>query len=98
MTKAERAHLGRLVEIGCIACLKIGHEGTPAEIHHIRHGMGKGQRSSHYDAIPLCPAHHRGTAGLKVPSIHGSPDAFRKSFGTEMDLLELTTSMQYNWG
>lgn len=98
MTKAERAHMNRVAALGCIACSMMDFHDSPAELHHVRTGMGMGQRASNYDVIPLCSAHHRGTAGLKVPSIHGSPDAFRKSFGTEMDLLELTTSMQYNWG
>jgi hypothetical protein len=89
MTKAERAHLSRVADQGCIACSLMGYEGTPAEIHHIRAGVGKGQRASHHETIPLCPAHHRGTAGLKVPSIHGSRNAFIQTFGTEHQLLEL---------
>jgi hypothetical protein len=35
----------------------------------------------------LCHIHHRGTAGLSVPSIHGSKNAFIESFGTEAELL-----------
>lgn len=93
MKAVERMHLGKVAEIGCIACLKAGSAGTPAEIHHIRHGMGMGQRSDHFRTIPLCHAHHRGTQGLKVPSIHGSKNAFIQTFGTELELLELTTSI-----
>lgn len=52
-----------------------------------------GKRASHYDAIGLCPAHHRGTAGLSVPSIHGSKNAFIEAFGTESELLELTKTL-----
>ena len=87
MTKAEKAHLSRLADIGCIACRLDGHHDTPAEIHHLREGMGMGQRNNHYRAIPLCPAHHRGTQGIKIPSVHGTPDLFRKTFGTELELL-----------
>jgi hypothetical protein len=89
MKAVERMHLGKVAAIGCIACLKAGNEGTPAEIHHIRHGMGMGQRNNHFRTIPLCHAHHRGTLGLKVPSIHGSRDAFIKTFGTELELLQM---------
>jgi predicted phosphatase len=46
-----------------------------------------GKRASHADAIPLCPAHHHGTSGLQVPSIHGSKNALKKTFGTELQLL-----------
>ncbi len=52
-----------------------------------------GQKASHYDAICLCPPHHRGTAGLSVPSIHASKNAFIEAFGTEADLLELTKTL-----
>ena len=89
MKVAERQHLGRLAAMGCIACKRMGYSDTPAEIHHIRAGIGKGQRASHYEAIPLCPPHHRGTAGLKIPSIHGSKNNFIKAFGTERELLSL---------
>lgn len=87
MTKAEKAHLSRLADIGCIACRLDGHHDTPAEIHHLREGMGMGQRNNHYRAIPLCPAHHRGTMGIKVPSVHGTPQNFMFRYGTEADLL-----------
>lgn len=92
MTKAERQHLDRVASMGCIACEVMGFYDSPAEIHHIRSGVGKGQRASHFDVLPLCPAHHRGTQGLKVPSIHGSPHAFVQSFGTERQLLDLVNA------
>lgn len=87
MKLAERKHLALLADMGCIACLLSGHQGTPAEIHHIRHGMGLGQRNDHFKAIPLCPAHHRGTSGNKIASVHGAPNAFALEFGTELQLL-----------
>jgi hypothetical protein len=83
----DRQHLSQLAALGCIACRLDGHYETPAEIHHIRTGMGMGQRNSHQKAIPLCPAHHRGTAGKAVPSVHGTPKAFLFRYGTELDLL-----------
>lgn len=92
MTKAERQHLDRVASMGCIACSMMGFYDTPAEIHHIRSGVGKGRRASNFETIGLCPAHHRGTAGLKVPSIHGSPHAFVQSFGTERQLLDLVNA------
>lgn len=93
MTKAEKEHLSKVAELGCIACYVQDTPGTPCEIHHMRAGTGMGLRSSHYDAIGLCATHHRGTAGLSVPSIHGSKNAFIEAFGTEAELLELTRSM-----
>lgn len=93
MTKAEKSHLNRVAAFGCIACYKQGTPGTPAEIHHPRAGTGIGRKASHFEAIALCPAHHRGIAGLAVPSIHGSKNAFIAEFGTEAELLELSKNL-----
>lgn len=88
MTKDEKQHLGRVAALGCIACYLQGTPGTPAEIHHPRAGAGKGQRASHYDGIPLCPPHHRGTMHPQVPSIHLARRVFIEQFGTEQELLQ----------
>jgi hypothetical protein len=93
MTKAEKAHLSRVAALGCIACYLQGTPGTPAEIHHPRAGLGKGQRASHMDGIPLCPAHHRGTVHPAIPSIHLAKRAFIKRFGTEEELLQLVQQL-----
>lgn len=93
MNKTERQHLDKVAALGCIACYRQETPGTPGEIHHPRAGTGMGQKASHYDAICLCPAHHRGTAGLSVPSIHGSKNRFIETFGTEAELLELTNTL-----
>lgn len=88
MTKDEKSHLSKVAELGCICCYLDGNPGTPAEIHHPRSGSGLGQRASHYDAIPLCSHHHRGTNHPATPSIHLSKRAFVERYGTEADLLE----------
>lgn len=93
MTKAEKEHLNKVAAAGCIACYVQGTPGTPCEIHHPRAGTGAGLRASHFDAIGLCPPHHRGTAGLSVPSIHGSKNAFIEAFGTEAELLSILTGL-----
>ena len=87
MTKEEKDHLSKVADLGCIACYLQDTPGTPAEIHHPRAGKGTAQRASHFDAIPLCPAHHRGTQHPSVPSIHLARRAFIEQFGTEADLL-----------
>lgn len=88
MTKDEKQHLSRVAALGCIACRKMGYIDSPAEIHHIRAGVGKGQRASHHDAVPLCASHHRGIWHPEVPSIHLDKRAFIEQFGTEQELLE----------
>ena len=83
-TKAERNHLSKVAALGCIACRVIGYEGTPAELHHIRSGVGAGQRSDNYHVIPLCAHHHRHGDN----AIHQSKVNFENDFGTELELLE----------
>ena len=73
MKNEERKHLNRVAELGCLVCSRMGYPGTPAEIHHKRAGTGAGRRSSHLDAIPLCPEHHRGKTGLHGLGTKGFP-------------------------
>jgi hypothetical protein len=85
MTQDEKKHLSAVAGLGCIICRRMGHQDSPAEVHHIRAGTGKGQRSSHFDTLPLCPPHHRGNEG-----VHGlGTKGFVKRYGvTEHELLE----------
>jgi hypothetical protein len=85
MKKAEKQHLDKVQQLGCIACQKIGYFGTPAEIHHIRTGIGKGQRASNYQVIPLCPHHHRN--GGYGEAFHAGSKVWQEKFGKEKDLL-----------
>lgn len=85
MTNDERRYLSRVAELGCLVCRRMGYPDSPAEIHHKRAGTGAGRRSSHFDAMPLCPEHHRGKTG-----IHGlGTKGFPKQWGfNEDDLLQ----------
>ena len=89
--KAEREHIGRVVEIGCIACLNMGFPGTPAEYHHLLTGAGMGQRASHCDGIGLCPHHHR-TGGHGI-AIHAGIKTWEGVYGTELELLEQVSGL-----
>jgi hypothetical protein len=82
-TKQERAYMSAQADAGCILCRFLGLGNTPAEIHHLRHGVGAGQRNSNLMTIPLCPEHHQGRTGY-----HGlGRRAFEREYGvTEMDL------------
>ena len=87
----EREHLRLVAELGCIVCrIHLGEMDVPAEIHHLRTGVGMGQRSSHYRTIPLCMHHHR--HGTKA--IHGiGTKAWQSIFGSEEDLLKEVMSL-----
>lgn len=85
-TKQERAYMSAQAAAGCILCRYLGLGDTPAEIHHLRDGMGAGQRNSNLMTIPLCPEHHRGATGY-----HGlGRREFERVYGvTEMGLWEM---------
>ncbi|WP_232346246.1 Ref family recombination enhancement nuclease [Cupriavidus sp. USMAA2-4] len=86
--KAERDYLGHVAALGCAVCRRLGYGPTPAEVHHPRKGTGMAQRAPHRDAIPLCPAHHRGNEG-----IHGlGVKRFSEEYG--FDEAELTRETQ----
>lgn len=81
-TKAQRAYMDRVAQLGCLLCRQ------PAQLHHVREGAGMAQKSSNWLVVPLCPSHHTGSDG-----IHGlSPRMFERRHGlSELDLLALTT-------
>ena len=85
-TEAEKKHLNRVAQLGCIVCTNLMMGRTPAEIHHLRDGQGVSQRSSHFRVIPLCSIHHR-TGGYGV-AFHAGEKAFEEKYGTELELLE----------
>tara|TARA_A100001391_G_C5029344_1_gene267936 strand:+ start:550 stop:867 length:318 start_codon:yes stop_codon:yes gene_type:complete len=79
-TKAEREHMSKVASLGCLVCQR------PANVHHIRPiGLGIGNRSSHYETIPLCHDHHQGQF-----SIHNCKKQFEDKYGTERELLNIT--------
>jgi hypothetical protein len=79
MTKAEREHLEKVAAMGCLVCSR------PAEIHHIRTGLGMSQRASNYEVLPLCPYHHR--QGGFGEAIHAGQKEFESKYGSEVELL-----------
>jgi len=79
MTKDERAYQARVRELGCLICER------PASLHHIREGVGRGQKSSEYDVLPLCPDHHQ-HGGYGV-AFHAGKKKWQDNFGTEAELL-----------
>lgn len=84
VNKSEKKWMSAVAELGCLVCKRLGHDGTPAELHHLRAGQGWG-RSSNFHVIPLCQTHHRGDTG-----VHGlGTKRFPKHYGfTEQDLLD----------
>lgn len=85
-TKAEARHMSAVAALGCIVCRNLNLGQSPAELHHPRSLAGLSQRASHFDVIPLCPAHHR-TGGVGV-ALHAGQRTWEAKYGTESELLE----------
>lgn len=83
MKKAEREHIAKVVDLGCIIC------SGPACAHHIRTGQGMGQKASHYEVIPLCHYHHQGEEGIHTLGTR----SWQFKYGTELELLERVRDM-----
>lgn len=84
MTSAERAHLSRVVALGCYLCRHLGYGPSPAQIHHVREGQGMAQRAQHWLVVPLCDRHH---ANSSPDGIHGQRRAWKLAQVDEMDAL-----------
>lgn len=82
----QKKHYSRVADLGCILCKRLGYEGTPPEIHHIR----RAGRRNDAPVIGLCPYHHRGNGG-----IHGmGRKAFERHYKTtEEELLAWTEQL-----
>ena len=87
MSTAAQKHMGRVADLGCLICERLGAGHTPVCVHHIRDGQGTGQRASDFLTIPLCHEHHQGASG-----IHGlGTRRFERVYGvSELDLLAMT--------
>ena len=79
--KKDPAHLARVASLPCCVC-----GVSPVEVHHIRSGMGMGQRAGDDETIPLCPWHHR----TGPVAFHAGPRVFQAAFGSERELLART--------
>lgn len=92
-TAAEARHLDRVARLGCVLCRHMGHYDTPAEIHHPRTGTGAGagRKASHFEAIPLCPTHHR--LGNEALHVMGRKAWERHHGITEIELLQITRNL-----
>ena len=99
-TKAQQKRFDRIQNIGCVACVIDGIHQNPCEIHHLVSGM---KRLGHDYTAGLCPYHHRGivpsgytydqVSSASGPSMAREPEAFRKHYGTQEELLEFQNAL-----
>ena len=86
-TKAERQHMDRICQLGCVVCRKDMDVFSPAEVHHI---TGKTTPDAHMKTIALCSRHHRikSNDGAWVSRHGDGRSAFEARYGRENDLLD----------
>jgi hypothetical protein len=77
LSNEEKAWLSKVAALGCCVCK------APANVHHIRTGMGMGQRNDTYHTLPLCHFHHQGAQGIHTLGTK----AWQAKYGSETDLL-----------
>jgi hypothetical protein len=81
-TAAQKRRMDRVASLGCIACLNLFHDYSPALIHHCYAGR-KGWRD-HNLILPLCLAHHSTDYST---GFHHDMVGWQKIHGTESDLM-----------
>lgn len=92
-TVAEKKHMDKVSQLGCIVCLKHGLGYVPCEIHHI---YGKTKKDTHFKVLPLCFEHHRRGGDKEPISRHPYKARFVAAYGTEEELLaEVNDQIQY---
>ncbi len=87
MNKSEKQYLDRVASLGCFMCHHLGYGHQPAQIHHLREGMGMAQRNSNYVTVPLCDRHH---SNASPDGIHGQRKAWKLAHLDEIDALAWT--------
>lgn len=80
---------------GCLICQR------PAEVHHIRDGMGAAQRNDDFNILPLCEIHHR--IGGRGVAFHADKKLWQFLHGTERELqdrlnAEIQKAIRYQSG
>ena len=81
MKKADQAYQDRVRALGCLICER------PASLHHVRMGVGKGQKASERDVLPLCPDHHQN--GGHGVAFHAGKVTWQEIYGSEEELLKI---------
>ncbi|MCW1959831.1 MAG: Ref family recombination enhancement nuclease [Mycobacterium sp.] len=86
-TAAEKRHMDRVAQIGCVLCAELGQAQTGrTTLHHPREGQGAAQRSPNWLVIPLCEDCHQGA----LNGIHGQRAMWKLARWTELDALAAT--------
>lgn len=88
--------MGKVARVGCVLCARMGYDGTPSLVHHIKFGQGASDRASDLLTVALCEPHHVGPDGVHQLKEHGLRLRYNCS---ELDLLADTIQAieEKNW-
>ena len=89
-TKAEKEHMDKVRDLGCIICRQQGKGRRPSEIHHV---YGKTKKDAYFKVLPLCFEHHRMGSDKEPISRHPYKTRFVAAYGTEESLLDLVDDL-----
>lgn len=84
-TVAAKAHLERVKGMPCVIC----GAAPPSDAHHVISGRFGSAKSSDFDTIPLCKAHHQ----HGPEAIHQNKSAWEARHGPDTDYLPRVKQM-----
>lgn len=76
------AYMKAVKDLPCCIC----DAPPPSDAHHVIHDRNSAARSSDFDVIPLCKAHHQ----HGPVAIHNAKRAWRAAFGPDHSYIEAT--------
>ena len=83
-TADERNHMGRVADLPCVLCERLGQEQwSRTTVHHVREGQGGGQRADHFLTVALCQDCHQDSR----LGMHGDRTLLQIAKCDELDLL-----------
>ena len=85
-TQAEMMHLSKVASLPC--CIS---GMRPVQIHHLRYGMGMGQRNDNFHVIPLHYDFHQGRLGIHTMG----RKKWQEIYGDEIYLWRKTMTILY---
>ena len=93
-TKAEKDHMQKTAELGCIICIKDGlifpfTECASLDIHHIN---GSKKKNAHFLILPLLEQHHN---YMHPGSRHHNKADWERRHGTERELWHHVQALIY---
>ena len=83
--KLAYKHMGRVKMLPCAVC----GAPPPSDCHHVCHDRYSSKKSSDFDTIPLCKAHHQDGP----LAIHNAKKSWRKEYGADWTYLPWVKKM-----